>query len=343
MGFFKNKDFSRFVPVGWVQSLDVMRGLAIVLMTLPHQTLLFDLQNSFPGDILFLIGVYYTRPIFIGVSGMALLFNERKDHRPFRIFLHGAVLFLMAWSLDILVHRSLKVDWDIFQLIGACYGIAALTGCLGFGIRRFVGLAILVMVWVAFPLLRPNEGLFPIWPHGIYFLAGYLLAVYATSRFHRAESTLIALALGISYMVLFYHRYVPDLLQATLPEGIILTIAAIFLTSAVLLLAENRNYMTKPLFAFLLRFGRYPLTLYFAQQSVTVFGLKYHLSLKLTQIPLLNWGIQASLLLGAMYFSTHLFDRAAFFSMEFWLRSVEKAVLRRVPRTKIVGESLNPG
>ncbi|MEJ2725964.1 MAG: hypothetical protein P8175_15235, partial [Deltaproteobacteria bacterium] len=206
MGFFKNKDFSRFVPVGWVRSLDVMRGLAILLMTLPHQTLLFDLQNSFPGDTLFLIGVYY-----------------------------------------------------------ACYGIAALTGCLGFGIRRFAGLALLVMVWFAFPPLRPNDGLFPIWPHGVYFLSGYLLAVYATSRFHRAESTLIALALSISYVGLFFQRYVPDLLKATLPAGVILTIAVIFLTSAVILLAENRNYMTKPLFAFLLRFGRYPLTLYFAQ------------------------------------------------------------------------------
>ena len=88
------------------------------MMTIPHQTIVFGLKHSLVGHQLYMIGYYYTRPMFIAVSGMAIVLYERKYRCPFRMIVHGVVLFLMAWCVDIITHQNYGIDWDIFQLIG---------------------------------------------------------------------------------------------------------------------------------------------------------------------------------------------------------------------------------
>ena len=58
------------------------------------------------GHQIYMIGYYYTRPMFIAVSGMAIVLYERKYRCPFRMIVHGIVLFLMAWCADIITHQS---------------------------------------------------------------------------------------------------------------------------------------------------------------------------------------------------------------------------------------------
>ncbi|PQP33386.1 hypothetical protein C6A37_13180, partial [Desulfobacteraceae bacterium SEEP-SAG9] len=62
---------------------------------------------------------------------------------------------------------------DIFQLIGIGYAIFGAFNFLGNNTRKYVALAILICLWAVFPYLRPDKGVFAIWPYGMFLLAGY--------------------------------------------------------------------------------------------------------------------------------------------------------------------------
>ena len=87
---------------------------------------------------------------------------------------------------------------------------------------------------------------------------------------------------------------------------------------------------------FLLKqFGIYPITLYFIQQFVTVFGPKFGLEVALTSMPGLNCIMQTTLLLIGMLLSTLIFDRFRFFCVEFWLKKTESFVINILPERGI--------
>jgi len=139
--------FSESLPKGRIKSLDILRGLAIIMMTIPHQTIVFGLKHSLVGHQLYMIGYYYTRPMFIAVSGMAIVLYERKYRCPFRMIVHGVVLFLMAWCVDIITHQNYGIDWDIFQLIGGCYALAGLFNYIERNDLRLLGVFALILFW----------------------------------------------------------------------------------------------------------------------------------------------------------------------------------------------------
>lgn len=326
-----NQGLYEFIPKGRINALDILRGLAIIMMTLPHQTLPFNLQSTPIGHQLFIVGAYYTRPVFIAVSGMAIVLYEKKYQWPFRMVTHGCILFAMAWSADLVTHQRLNVDWDIFQLIGACYAIAGALCYAGNNRNKFFGLFVILLIWFYFPTIRPDQGLFPIWPNGIYFIGGYFIATWGLSRFNLIWTVVLALIFCIFYLLFFYVYTDPTIASSTNFIGIIASHSCIFILLCLTLLIENRQVSNKRPLSMILRFGLYPVSLYFMQQFFTVFGIRFNFKLVLTDIPSIDCILQTALLLIGMYFTTYLFDRLKFLSVEFWLRRTESFVMDIVP------------
>lgn len=332
-----NKRLSQFIPNGRIKSLDILRGLAIIAMTLPHQMYLFKIHHTLFGHQWFIAGAYYTRPLFIAVSGMALVLSEMKIRWPFRMIVHGGVLFFMAWMIDVISHGSLQIDWDIFQVIGACYCIAGLMSYLGYGRKKLVCVALLLSIWTFWPLMRPDTGLFPIWPNGFYFIGGYVFAKWGLSHYNRAwEATLILLAC-MAYLIYFYVYCERTVALSINAIGIIASYALIYILLALSLYMENRHWFGQFPATLLMRFGQYPLSLYFSQQFIVVFGLKTGMRLVPTGMVYPDWAIQTCLLLSVMYAATFLFDRYPFFSMEFWLRKTESIIMKAVANIPYIG------
>ena len=326
-----NQGLHQFIPKGRINALDILRGLAIIMMTLPHQTLPFNLQSTPIGHQLFIIGAYYTRPVFIAVSGMAIVLYEKKYQWPFRMIAHGCILFAMAWTVDVLTHQSLNVDWDIFQLIGACYAIAGALSYAGDNRKKFLGLFVLLLIWFFIPSIRPDQGLFPIWPNGIYFIGGYLIAKWGLSRFNLVWIVALTLIFCVVYFSIFY-IYAPRTIESsTAIFGIMASFSCIFILLCLTLLLENQQLSNKRPLSMILRFGLYPVSLYFMQQFFTVFGIRFNFKLVLTDIPSLNCILQTALLLIGMYFTTYVFNRCKFLSVEFWLRRTEYFIMDIVP------------
>jgi len=81
----------------------------------------------------------------------------------------------------------------------------------------------------------------------------------------------------------------------------------------------------------ILRFGIYPVTLYFIQQFFVVFGLAINLKLALTGNASIDCILHTTVLLIGMFFATYVFDRLMFLSVEFWLRKAESIIMGFVP------------
>jgi hypothetical protein len=330
-----NQKLSQFIPKGRIKSLDILRGLAIFEMTIVHQTLPFGLQSTIIGHQLFVIGAYYTRPLFIAVSGIALVLHEQKYRWPFRMVVHGSVLFAMAWSVDIVFHRSFAVDWDIFQVIGACYALAGLFSYLRNGTIKYFAILSLIGIWALAPVLRPDQGLFPIWPNGIYFVGGYLIGKWGLSEYGRSSNAILLFLLSIVCLASFYVFVEPVIQLSTNTVGISASFAAIFLLLCLSLYLEGKQLADRFPLSFMLRFGRYPLSLYFMQQFVVVFGLKMNFRLSPTGDPPIDCILQTLILLLVMYGVTFIFDRFKFFSVEFWLRKAESFIMNVIPQIGI--------
>ncbi|MCB2167790.1 MAG: DUF1624 domain-containing protein [Deltaproteobacteria bacterium] len=327
--------FSESLPKGRIKSLDILRGLAIIMMTIPHQTIVFGLKHSLVGHQLYMIGYYYTRPMFIAVSGMAIVLYERKYRCPFRMIVHGVVLFLMAWCVDIITHQNYGIDWDIFQLIGGCYALAGLFNYIERNDLRLLGVFALILFWFFLPGMRPDQGHTPIWPFGIYFLGGYLIGKWGIGQYNRMWSVLMVLMASIAYLVYFYMFCERTLELSTNAYGIAATHAVIFVLLCLTLFLEKQNFANKQPLSMILRFGIYPVTLYFIQQFFVVFGLAINLKLALTGNASIDCILHTTVLLIGMYISTYLFDRLKFLSIEFWLRKSESIVMDFVPERGI--------
>ena len=310
-------------------TLDVIRGVSIIIMAVFHQTHFYRIDPDTHVTLLEVAGFVFVRPLFIAASGMAFFFNEKRNPYPFKLVVHGLLLFCMAWGLDIVFHQSLKIDWDIFQLIGACYFILGLSDYLGLGLLKYMVLLLLISVWGLVPAIRPDTGIFPIWPLGIYFLGGYLMAHYALSRWNTV--LLSATMLLLSALISFYW-----LIEMRMPdpeglEGIILSMSIVFLTAGLLIYTEIQVGMKARPFKWTARFGTLPLTLYFSQQFITVMAIRFDIKWHILGWPIVDWLIHSSLLIILMYAATFIFIRLPYLSVEYWLRASEKKILHNVP------------
>ena len=330
-----NLKLSKFIPNGRIKSLDILRGFAILVMTLFHQTVPFKLYSTSIGNQLGIFTAYYIVTMFIAVSGIAIVFFARKYRCPFRMIVHGTVLFLMAWSADIIVHQSFRIDWDIFQLIGCCYAISGLFHYIERDDIRYLSVFILVGTWLIFKGVRPDEGLRPIWPYGIFFLWGYLLGKWSVGRYSSLRAVLTTLVASFFYLLYFYTFCERSLEVNTNAYGIVAAFAGIYILLFATLFLENHQRIRGPAVLLLKQFGVYPITLYFIQQFFTVFGPNLGLKLTLAPRPIFNYALQTLILVTCMFVSTFLFDRFRFLSVEFWLKKTESFVMNILPERGI--------
>jgi hypothetical protein len=330
------QNLSQILPGGRILSLDILRGLAILVMTLYHQTIPFHLDTFGIGYQLSLFTGYYIVPLFIAVSGVAIVFYEKKYRWPFRMIVHGVALFMMAWCADIISHQSFRIDWDIFQLIGACYAISGFFHYIRSKELRYVVMMGLIFTWIIFSDIRPDQGLRPIWPYGIFFLGGYLLCQWATSQYSSAWTGLAMLMASIAYLLFFYAFQEQSIRLSTNAYGLSAAFAGTYILIYATLYLEIRQTLSGPLVWFLKQFGVYPISLYFIQQFFTVYGPQFGLKFALASIGGIDCIIQILVLLSIMSLSTVLFDRFKFFCVEFWLRKTESIVLDRVPAIGIL-------
>ena len=323
----RHRHLADWIPAGRVLTLDLIRGLAIVLMTVAHQGFFYELE----GGVKFVwrMMAYLAVPFFLSVSGMAMALAARSHRWPFRMVVHGAVLFGVTWGLDVVFHRSFRVDWDIFQIIGATYVLLGALNYLGRGLRQYLVLAAIVLVLTLYPTLRPDRGIFPLWPLAIFILSGYALADFGTSRWNRASITGAAAVLSaatIAYCVVY--RVSPN---NRLLSGILLAIAIIFIMSAGSLWLENQGWLRRIPADLLIRFGQYPLTLYFFQQAATLAGHRFGFRLNLLDSMAGNWLVHGAVLIGMLFLYTFVLDRVGVLRMEWWLRAIEAKIMGGLP------------
>lgn len=307
--------------------MDMIRGIAIILMTVYHQGLVYSLDGT-ANNVSYFFG-YLAAPFFLAVSGGSLWYHERRHQWPLKMIVHGITLFLFAWIVDIMAHQSLQIDWDIFQLIGIGYAIFGAFNFLGNNTRKHVALAILICLWAVFPYLRPDKGVFAIWPYGIFFLAGYFFTNYAKGRLNSVLVTVLltlAMIVYISYWI--YVGLLPYIIEL---EGIFFAICFCLLLWSLGFVLEYKKVLKRSFLSLLLRYGTYPLTLYYCQQITARFCIKYQIYFSFFSLKMINWICQASLILLIMLIITYILDRYKFFSIEWWLRKIENIVLTFLP------------
>ena len=128
--------------------MDIIRGIAIILMTVYHQGLVYSLDGR-ANHVSYFLG-YLAAPFFLAVSGGGLWYHEHRYRWPIKMIVHGITLFLFAWMVDVIAHQRFNIDWDIFQLIGIGYAVFGAFNILGNNTRKYVALAVLIAVvcWV---------------------------------------------------------------------------------------------------------------------------------------------------------------------------------------------------
>jgi uncharacterized membrane protein len=319
----QNTRLSKYIPTGRVLTMDIIRGIAIILMTVYHQGIVYSLDGT-ANNVSYFFG-YLAAPFFLAVSGGSLWYHESRHQWPLKIIVHGITLFLFAWIIDIMAHQRLQIDWDIFQLIGIGYAIFGAFNFLGNNIRKYVALAILICLWAVFPYLRPDKGVFAIWPYGMFFLAGYFFTNYVKSRLNSVLLTILLVLAMIVYVS--YWIYVELLPYIIALEGIFFSICLCLLLWSLGFVLEYKKLLKRSFFTLLLRYGTYPLTLYYCQQITARFCIKYQIFLSFSSLKTINWIVQTSLLLLVMLIVTYILDRYKFFSIEWWLRKIENAIL----------------
>jgi len=314
---------SKYIPAGRVLTMDIIRGIAIILMTVYHQGFVYSLDGR-TNSISYFFG-YLAAPFFLAVSGGSLWYHESRYKWPAKMIVHGAILFLFAWTVDIIAHQSFQIDWDIFQLIGSGYAIFGAFNFLGNKTRKFVALAALIFLWALFPFLRPDSGVFAIWPYGMFFLSGYFYSYYMKSKLNTVIMTvLLMLSMSIYISFWIYAGLLPYIISL---KGIFFVISLCLLLWSSGFVLEYKNVLNRSFFSILLRYGTYPLTLYYCQQTIALFCIKYHKFLSFTSLKTLNWVFQTGLLLVGMLIITYILDHYKYFSIEWWLRKSENIVL----------------
>ncbi len=202
---------------------------------------------------------------------------------------------------------------------------------LGYGWRKFIALAVVLLGLSLFPAVRPDQGVFPVWPFGLYFIGGYLLALLGQRPWLCQWLSWGLVIVGLGYfLAVFSWDPPPDRRQLA---GFVFLFAIIYMLLLAVLEIEKRGLLEKRGFAWLIRWGKYSLTLYFMQQFVTVTRL--HLPLPLS--PTWAWMAQTVVLLALLYTATLFMERYAFLDVGWWLRQAEQWVIKRTPARGLLG------
>ena len=316
-------------------ALDVMRGLAIVLMVAIHGRIHFPpLSTAFYNAV----GSFGTlaAPFFLICAGMGVGYLQgryEEARADLRRVLWRRGLFLMVFATIVgLLHLDFSriLDWDVFTLIGAMYVLVAASGGLGWR-RTLVSIGVVMVANLLLPMQEPGVlrgGSFPIIPFAAYFMIGL---VFATLRGLLQRPRLSYLTMGLAGAVVAAAAVVrPDhLLHVTrfdvwATPGI-LVISAIFLAFWVLAgIMQARVPGFSRCVMPLVRLGRISFSLYYVQYFFLFLvpqgvGLLLHRSMTLS-LPNLVWVAALILFLGFLHLIVVIWARFDFkLSLEWFM------------------------
>ncbi|HEY5749306.1 MAG TPA: heparan-alpha-glucosaminide N-acetyltransferase domain-containing protein [Chryseolinea sp.] len=146
-------------PVVRIRSIDLLRGLALVIMTLDHVWNYFDVSHFSSTDFFFKatslrFGVHWIShlcaPVFVLLAGTSAYLYSTKNGRPATskfLLIRGVFLLVLqstlikfGWTFDASFHYQ---EFDIISIIGIC--LIILAGMIYLPMKLIIFLAIAIL------------------------------------------------------------------------------------------------------------------------------------------------------------------------------------------------------
>ncbi len=266
-----------------IDSLDIFRGVAILMMGQYHFMRWFINESSLPEWLYSIIYVpgKLSAPFFLMISGIgAIMLYEnykKKGKTDYEIFMttlkRGMFLIVLTIPLNIAASMIFKSgtiwEWNIFQLVGVSMLGTVVVGKFK---MAFVPLAFIAVYFVwrtSSGQTVFNTGIAPLIPWVNYYLVGIMIGIlldrfsYSPGRFHQLmKMGFILLAVNVVYFGFNIDALLFIVGHSQRLELISMTIIALFFFSILSGIEIFSKYM--PGFTkLLINFGYVPLSIYY--------------------------------------------------------------------------------
>jgi len=297
-------------------ALDVMRGLAILLMVGIHSVIHVRPVDPLAYKIIRALGSL-AGPFFLICSGVGAGYLRAGLHGSsgtLRQTLFRRGLFLIVFSSVFkLSHMDIAqiLDWDIFTVIGVMYLLVALASRIR--LKGMVsGLSVVLIFNAILPIGIPailRDGSMPIIPFAAYFLFGLLFSELRDTLNSRPMSAATGCcAVAVGGALLYLQRGVlPNLTRFDFwTNPAVITIICLFLLLYLWLSAIQRGtWSPDKILIPEVRIGKLAFSVYYVQYFLlillpTVAGYILHRDV-LVQMPTALWLVGMSALIGFLY------------------------------------------
>jgi uncharacterized membrane protein len=162
-------------------SLDALRGLNIAAMVLVHYVGIYYSQPSTPFSAIVYLIWGYVAPLFLYLAGAGTWFFFRTNP-PSKLMKRGIFLSALTLAISIFPKGHLYIEWTLIQDVGFAFIVMAVIAFIS--PHRLLGTTLVCLLcsvffsWFGLTV----EGVFPIFPIGLYFLIGYGYACLCNPR-----------------------------------------------------------------------------------------------------------------------------------------------------------------
>jgi uncharacterized membrane protein len=306
-----------------IVSFDVLRGLNIAAMVLVHYVPIYYPQPSTPFSVVIYAIWGYIGPLFIYLAGASTwLFLRAKP--PTTLLKRGIFLFLLTLAIGIFPKGHVYIEWTLIQDIAFAFVIMAVIALISRH-RLLIGTIIIMLCSFMFSCFSLNvDGVFPIFPIGIFFWVGYAYADLCQTSAAGAISTPRTIVAAVTAVALFglgmvsetWVRGTPLALYSYLSTwgGELMMVYFLF----VRVLGSRR--FDGALGEFVLLMGRFSLTAYYVQQILLRLLQKIELELFIVN-SFVSSIIMTMVIFVAVYIILQVWKRFNFtFSLEWMIR-----------------------
>lgn len=306
-----------------IESLDFIRGLAILVMGQYHFMRIFINEDSLNEFLFILIKIpgRLAAPCFLLVSGIgAVMFyytslkkgQNQKEIRD-KTIKRGTFLIIISTILNVFSYYSFNIggiwEWNVFQLIGFALIITTLLVKL-----RVIGTIFFIILWQLLyvvvktlrfePLSILSSGIFPVLPWLNYFLlgmfVGYLIQFNLNhSVDNRIRTSLRIILFGTTIFLWSKFYSYPHILDSGQRSSFMSMLLIFTLISSLLVVFDFLLKYLRPIFIYCIKLGRVALSTYYFHMiyiymvvvSCSFFNIE----------PKLNWGLVEWILLNTFF------------------------------------------